>query len=816
MNYNSWNNRGRGRFRRRAAGPRFARQRRRIVDPEDSDGSQVDDRAASSSPRFGNDSHRRRISAQQSPYPGWHFYFPNEDYPPDESVSQRLKLLEACFAERVSKFVAPTGVVDRSRSSYEVRVDEIADDAGVKEDWPDLKESLKCRPHDVLKLLGLALHQTLSKHDQSQMDIDAVDPLPELTVRIAGFGPLTPLRDVRSMTCGRMVAVRGTVVRASEVKPQYRAIGFTCSGCGTEQSVAQPGGYFTVPTCCPERGCRSRTFQEQATSPLTQLVDWQSLRLQESDEGTEGGRIPRIIDCELTDDLVGSAVPGDMVTVAGIVELARCDGPSSSTGPLDCYLVANHVLGEQREPVITTTPSGPDLGRQDYYAIEAIHDKPDLFRLLVNSLCPAIYGHEIVKAGLLLALFGGVRRYSDDPDHVPVRGDPHVLVVGDPGLGKSQLLHACARVAPRGVFVCGNTASIAGLTVSVGRGSAGEASLEAGALVLADRGCCCIDELDKMSTAQGALLEAMEQQCVSIAKAELTVSLPARAGVLAAANPVGGHYNRAKTVAENLRMGSALLSRFDLVFILLDQPNADLDRRLSEHVMAMHLKKSSSLSSCQLLLEGASDTRASTTSQTPQPSNSLAQRLRGPVPDPIPAPLLRKYITYARQYVQPTLSSECAAHLQKFYLHLRGIRQADSVPITTRQLESLIRLTQARARLELREECTAQDALDVIELMKHSIADTQSDGMGSVDFRRSQHGSGMSKPAQARALVSALTKESQRTGNRIFTTSELRTVAEQRCGILSSSVRVIVDALNDQGFLLKKGSGRYQLQTTDF
>ncbi|KAL1437989.1 hypothetical protein MTO96_048446 [Rhipicephalus appendiculatus] len=619
----------------------------------------------------------------QSPYPGWHLYFPNEDYPPDESVSQRLKLLEAYFAERVSKFVGPTGVVDRSRSSYEVRVDEIAEDAGVKEDWPDLKESLKCRPHDVLKLLGLALHQTLTKQDQSQMDVGAVDP----------------------MTCGRMVAVRGTVVRASEVKPQYRAIGFSCSGCGTEQSVAQPGGYFTVPTCCPERGCRSRTFQEQVTSPLTQLVDWQSLRLQarhdqpspvncESDEGTEGGRIPRIIDCELTDDLVGSAVPGDMVTVTGVVELARCDGPSSSTGPVDCYLVANHVLGEQREPVTTTTPSGPDLGRQDYYAIEAIHDKPDLFRLLV------------VKAGLLLALFGGVRRYSDDPDHVPVRGDPHVLVVGDPGLGKSQLLHACARVAPRGVFVCGNTASIAGLTVSVGRGSAGEASLEAGALVLADRGCCCIDELDKMSTAQGALLEAMEQQCVSIAKAELTVSLPARAGVLAAANPGRRPLQPGQDGGREPAHGQCTAV-------------TDLDRRLSEHVMAMHLKKSSSLSSCQQLLEGASDTQASATSQT---SNSLVQRLRGPVSDPIPAPLLRKYITYARQYVQPTLSSECAAHLQKFYLHLRGVRQADSVPITTRQLESLIRLTQARARLELREECTAQDALDVIEVRYGTFA----------------------------------------------------------------------------------------------
>ncbi|KAH9366289.1 hypothetical protein HPB48_010296 [Haemaphysalis longicornis] len=736
-----------------------------------------------------------------SPYPGWQFYFPNEEYPPDAA---------AYFSEKMSKLVGPAGLIDRSRTSYEVHLEELEADELLRENWPDLKDSLKCRPGYALNVLGLALHQALTKHDRELSDECADTVLPELTVRVAGFGPVLPLRDVRSTTCGCMVAVRGTVVRASEIKPLYRTMGFCCLGCETRQAVAQPGGYFTTPNSCPERGCRSKFFQEEVASPLTQLVDWQTLRLQELEECTEGGRIPRIIDCELTDDLVGTAVPGDVITVTGVVELSRSDTPSNATGPVDCRLMANHVLGEQREAAATTTPLGPDLGRLDYYAIEAIHDEPELFRLLVNSLCPAIYGHEVVKAGLLLALFGGVRRYSDDPDHVPVRGDPHVLVVGDPGLGKSQLLHACARVAPRGVFVCGNTASTAGLTVAISRGSVGEASLEAGALVLADRGCCCIDELDKMSAAQGALLEAMEQQCVSIAKAE--------AGVLAAANPVGGHYRRGRTVAENLRMGSALLSRFDLVFILLDQPNVDLDRRLSEHVMALHSRgtTSSVLSLARKPPDGRRDLELSSASQTPEPSKSLAERLRGPVADPVPAAMLRKYITYARQYVQPTVSSECAVHLQKFYLHLRGIRQADCVPITTRQLESLIRLTQARARLELREECTAQDALDVIELMKHSIADTQSNELGALDFGRRSHGSGMSKPAQARALVSALTKESQRTGNRIFTTNELRTTAEQRCGIAPASVRVIIDALNDQGFLLKKGAGRYQLQTTDF
>ncbi|KAK8783428.1 hypothetical protein V5799_010208 [Amblyomma americanum] len=782
MSHGSWPSRGRWRFRRRAGGSRFDASRRRPVNAAvGGDNSEED----SSQP---SPDGRHLAARRHSPYPGWNRYFPNEDYSPDAAVLQRLALLEAYFAEQIPKLVGPAGVFDRSRSSYEVNLEEIVADARVREGWPDLKVCLKLRPCDVLKLLGLSLHQAFTKHDQHYMDEAMEDPFPELTVRIAGFGPVMPLRDVRSTTCGCMVAIRGTVVRASEVKPLYRTLGFRCLGCGTVQAVVQPGGYFTTPTGCPERGCRSKSFQEQVASPLTQLADWQSLRLQELEEGTEGGRIPRIIDCELTDDLVGAAVPGDVVTVTGIVELARSDTPSNSTGPVDCHLVANHILGEQREAVVAATPLGPDLGRLDYYAIEAIHDKQDLFRLLVNSLCPAIYGHEVVKAGLLLALFGGVRRYSDDPDHVPVRGDPHVLVVGDPGLGKSQLLHACARVAPRGVFVCGNTASVAGLTVSISRGSAGEASLEAGALVLADRGCCCIDELDKMWTAQGALLEAMEQQCVSIAKAELTVSLPARAGVLAAANPLKGHYHRGKTVAENLRMGSALLSRFDLVFILLDQPNADLDRRLSEHVMLMHLQGSAPLQPCHQQLEGAtSDLELPLDTQ---PCKSLVERLRGPVDDPVPAALLRKYITYSRQYVQPTLSSECAAHLQKFYLHLREKRQADCVPITTRQLESLIRLTQARARLELREECIAQDALDIIELMKHSIADTQSNELGGLDFRRSQHGSGMSKPAQARALVSALTKESQRTGNRVFSTSELRTTAEQQA---SFSKRALAD-----------------------
>ncbi|KAJ3230198.1 DNA replication licensing factor mcm8, partial [Chytriomyces hyalinus] len=253
------------------------------------------------------------------------------------------------------------------------------------------------------------------------------------------------------------------------------------------------------------------------------------------------------------------------------------------------------------------TKDGMSFTRKDLYGIRQIHEVggDELFPLLVNSLCPAIFGHEIVKAGLLLALFGGRRRSNQESKEIDIRSNPHVLVVGnyliqhpfenrhthkickkgDPGLGKSQMLSAVVKAAPRGVYVCGNTTTTSGLTVTLCKdGESGDSALEAGALVLGDRGVCCIDEFDKLTEHQ-ALLEAMEQQSISIAKAGMVCTLPARTSVIAAANPVGGHYNKAKTVSENLKMNTALLSRFDLVFILLDKPDEQLDKFLSDHII---------------------------------------------------------------------------------------------------------------------------------------------------------------------------------------------------------------------------------------
>lgn len=303
-------------------------------------------------------------------------------------------------------------------------------------------------------------------------------------------------------------------------------------------------------------------FLPDRSSSVT--IDWQKIRIQEIDtEHNEVGRIPRTVECELTRDLVECCVPGDQITVCGIAKVisadqnqeyvSRASGKNSFTMYVDCNSVSNSKQVEQGYTDIMK------FGPKDMQAIMAIARDPDPFNLIINSLCPAIFGHDIVKAGLAMCIFGGCHKFTKEKDKLTVRGDPHMLVVGDPGLGKSQLLNAVALVAPRGIYVCGNTTSTSGLTVTVVRDAqTGDFSLEAGALVLADQGVCCIDEFDKMRNEHQALLEAMEQQTISIAKAGIVCSLPSRCSVIAAANPIGGHYKYVVTICNMLVVAKLL------------------------------------------------------------------------------------------------------------------------------------------------------------------------------------------------------------------------------------------------------------------
>lgn len=682
--------------------------------------------------------------------------------------------------------------------------------------------------------------------------VAAVDHRTKLQPRILNFSPLTALRSLKGASVGTFVAVQGTIVRVSTIRQQIVSMQFQCGRCGESQLIAFSDYKYSTPTSCPTDRCRSRNFTPLRSTAET--VDWQRIRIQElqqrEQDGApfEEGRIPRTIDAELFSDLIDSCVPGDIATVCGIVKVMTIDGlsqPRNSKSLFYMYIEANSVNTMRNRSGV---PGGFDAlaAPKVHKVIQEIVLENDAFGFLVHSAVPSIYGHELVKAGLLLALFGGATRNdvkdgSGQPssDRVAIRRDIHVLVVGDPGLGKSQMLKAFCNIAPRGVYVCGNTSSTAGLTVTVVREATGDFALEAGALVLGDGGVCCIDEFDKMGAEHGALLEAMEQQSVSVAKAGLLCNLSARTTVLAAANPVGGHYDRAKTVCENLKIALPLLSRFDLVFILMDKADAARDRFISEHVMRTfgrrrrnasatgHPWRGANCSSADVgggaIAAAAAAAATQAQAQAVERDNAgggdehtLEHRLQGMrVKDPLPPNLFREYVSYARTHVHPQLTDGAKRVLKDYYLELRRASKsqaADTTPVTTRQLESMVRLSEARARAVMRTIVTASDAKDVVEIMRKCMISEMLDASGTIDFGRA---SGMSRSSEAKKFVKALDVEARRKECANFTHADLKRIAKA-IGVGNGRFSTILDSVNNQGFIIKKAGGRWELQGSDF
>jgi replicative DNA helicase Mcm len=558
------------------------------------------------------------------------------------------------------------------RRSVEVSVgDLIVHDKG-------LADELLRDPRAFLEAASAALRKVLEVEDP-----EYARAVKRLSLRIADPPPsiVVPLRGLRSVHVGRLVAVEGVVTRVSPVKHEMAAAVYRCGSCGGEVKVELAGGELRRPEECPTCHATSKTARFTLLEEKSELVDVQKLVLQEKPEELPPGQLPRSIEVVVRDDLVDTVRPGDRVTVVGFLSLYEDKKVVRSAGgpAFRGYIEANNVVVHNREAeVVEITP-------EDEKKILELSRREDLEELIVNSIAPSIYGYREVKLAIALLLFGGVPKVY--PDGVRVRGDIHVLLIGDPGTAKSQLLRYACSVAPRGVYTTGRGASAAGLTAAVVKDSGGEFVLEAGALVLADGGVACIDEFDKMSQQdRTAIHEAMEQQTVSIAKAGIVATLNARAAVLAAANPAFGRYIPSKTVAENIDLPPTILSRFDLIFVLRDIPSEREDAALADHVLGFHAEEA-------------------------QPGEFL------------PPELLRKYIAYARAHVHPRLSQEARARIREFYVRMRGRSEGAGSPIaiTPRQLEALIRLSEARARMHLRDVVTAEDAEAAIRLMEHFL-----------------------------------------------------------------------------------------------
>ncbi|KAM7531773.1 hypothetical protein LguiB_035183 [Lonicera macranthoides] len=754
-------------------------------------------------------------------------YFPQIDFSLDESKSKFQLILDLVrfFSSPSGKqFVSQVKVVD-GISFLSLDLQQFRKVCDVEKFYGMLEE----KPKDALLCMSAAVHEvTLStKWDNMKLQEGT-----KINIRLHNYPEsMIPLKNLKAAYIDRLVSVRGTVVKVSTVRPLVIQMSFSCTKCGTNIARDFPDGKFSPPSICEMHGCRSRAFNPVKSTALA--IDFQKIRIQElvKSEHHEEGRVPRTVECELAEDLVDACIPGDVVTVIGIIRVLNNymdigGGKSKSKNQGLYYLYLDVVsIKSSKSQYISEDLQDTDARATEMFDLLSFSQRDlefiakfsqengsDTFRQILQSICPSIYGHELVKAGITLALFGGVQKHSMDQNKVPVRGDIHVIVVGDPGLGKSQLLQAAAAVSPRGIYVCGNATTNAGLTVAVVKDPmTSDYAFEAGAMVLADRGLCCIDEFDKMSAEHQALLEAMEQQCVSVAKAGLVASLSARTSVLAAANPVGGHYNRAKTVNENLKMSAPLLSRFDLVFILLDKPDELLDKRVSEHIMSLHAGNGQNSPAAKRLCA------ASQTIDLNVKSGSLVSRLRLDPKDrnfkPLHGSLLRKYIAYARAYVFPRMSTPAAEILQKFYLQLRDrSTSADGTPITARQLESLVRLAEARAKVELRDEITTQDALDVVEIMKESLYDKYVDEHGFVDFGRS---GGMSQQKEAKRFLSALNKQSELQQKDHFSISEIYGLAD-RISLRVPDIDTFVENLNSVGYLIKKGPKTYQVLSSSY
>ena len=541
-----------------------------------------------------------------------------------------------------------------------------------------LAEELLEKPDEYLKRANDAAYAQLQTEDQEYAEKIA-DKQEIVTVRLVRLLEAAQLRKLGSDHIGRLVMVEGIVVRSTSMRPMVMRAAFKCKRCGEITPISQTGQFLKAPFVCSNPSCGAKGLfdfvQEEST-----FIDSQDLRMQERPEDLPPGQLPRTLHIKLIGgEIVDIARPGDHVSIVGTVCAVSPTLPR--VGKLRTFILhvdANSIEVLGKEPEIAL-PSPEEEEK-----IHELAKDPWIHQKIMTSIAPSIYGYDHIKESIMYLLFGGVPKYLPD---ITIRGEMNALLIGDPGTAKSQLLQYVARVAPRGLYTSGRGTTAAGLTAAVIREKGGGMSLEAGALVLADKGIACIDEMDKMRPEDRvAIHEAMEQHTVSVAKGGIVATLNARTAILAAANPALGRYEPHRTVAENISLPVTILSRFDLIFVLRDVPNKEADGKMSEHILEMHRKGLS------------------------------------PVEPPIPSDMLRKYISYAKG-IKPVLTQEAVQRLKDFYLAMRSASESEGSPvaITARQLESLVRIAEAKARVALRKEVLSEDAEAAITIMKRSL-----------------------------------------------------------------------------------------------
>lgn len=698
---------------------------------------------------------------------GWKLYFHEDDDVKDldpEQILRKVRLYRDYLKRPTSSPIDYAQLQDVC--TFPVDVDVLEESS----EWKCFSQDLQKRPEHTLACLSFAMHLQLNEVASTMKRQPKYLAL--LSPRIKNLDlPVSRINSLSFEDCGRLVRIRGTVIQESDDSIDFIWRVFVCGRCDTRQVVLQRDNKKCVPpNHCDACKQRSSDYSEDIHSYFNCFVQSQSLRVQDT---RTTGVTPGKLEIVVREDLVNKIGPGNEVMCLGVLK-TRVEGVQDRQYTL--YLDVVDVEWND-----DSDDRNFDYSASDYAIIDRVRaDSRNALRLLVNSLCPKIIGQEMIKAAVLLGLFScSPMDYADK-----WRREAHVLLVGDPGLGKSEILEACSFVAPRGIFVSSNNCSNTGLTATMGNDS-GKSCLEAGALVMADQGVCCIDELDKINAHTDVLLEAMEDQIVNVSKAGVINKLQSKTAILAAANPIGGHYNKLKLLMDNMKVSSAIVSRFDLVLVLIDQTVAPPLRKEHEEEHSSNLQS-------RLKMNG----------------REMATF------EPLPATSFRKLISYVNRKYVPELSKDAQDRIKEYFLVVRDRPfYCDTITATYRTLPSLMRLTQARAKIDLCAVATKKHVEDVIALMEFGMEDVanirEQDIVIQANMQNKEPNLSRAKQLSNFTRMLVIRTKDTRGDTRVsnFDKAELKELAA-RAGV--RNFNEILDLMNHNGVLLHKGGDQYQ------
>jgi len=565
---------------------------------------------------------------------------------------------------------------------------------------PELTKLITDTPDDMFEAFEKAVYSILREihYDYSQEIRD------KIKVRIGNYSVQKGLREISADLINKLISVPGMVVRTSEIKPLAKKLAYACLNCNTLNEAQLKGLTLKKPTRCTQ--CSEKELEMDPENSI--FTDFQLVRIQELPEDLPAGQLPHYIEVTVMDDLVDRCRPGDRVLLTGIVRIEQEQSLQIRTSLFKLRMEGNNIeylggiFGNKDERIVDSKDESIVdrivISREDEKRILAISDMPDAYDKLVASFAPHIYGHEVIKESILLLIVGSVTKKLADGSNR--RGDINIFLVGDPGTAKSEMLKFAAKIAPRGLYTSGRGTTAAGLTAAVIRDKSGIMMLEAGAVVLGDQGLVCIDEFDKIkSEDRSALHEVMEQQTCSVAKGGIVATLNARTSILSAANPKYGKYDPFRNITENVEpLPIPLLTRFDIIHVIRDNADSERDNRIASHILEIHRD-----------IEHAAQSA-------------------------IEIDLFRKYLAYAKQ-IEPKLTTEAIDILKNYYLQMRNVDSEGMITATPRQLEGLVRLATARARLLLKDSVDTEDADRAIYLVSQMLETVGIDvNTGKVDL----------------------------------------------------------------------------------